>query len=82
MLIYKVYLDMTLVINNLQPYKLGKYNATFPIVFIEARNPDEACFKAAYNLIKILLEQEDTVETRLVCRKVRRYLRVMKVECQ
>jgi hypothetical protein len=82
MLIYKVYLDMTLVINNLQPYKLGKYNATFPIVFIEARNPDEACFKATYNLIKILLEQEDTVETRLVCRKVRRYLRVMKVECQ
>ena len=82
MKIYKIYLDMTLVMEDLKPYKLAKYNAMFPIIFVEARNPDDACFKAIYNLIKILLRQEDSMQTRLVCRKVRRRMRFIKIECQ
>jgi hypothetical protein len=80
--IYKVYLDMTEVIASLKPYKLGKYNAIFPIVFVEARNPDDACFRAIYNLVKLLLSQDDSVKTRLLCRKIRRKVRIMKAECQ
>ena len=80
--IYKVYLDMTEVLASLKPYKLGKYNAMFPIVFVEARNPDDACFKAMYNLVKLLLSQDDSVKTRLLCRHIRRKVRIMKAECQ
>ena len=80
--IYKVYLDMTEVIVSLKPYTLGKYNAMFPIVFVEARNPDDACFKAVYNLVKLLLAQDDSVKTRLLCRQIRRKVKIMKAKCQ
>ena len=81
MKIYKIHLDMTMVLSRLKKFKLKEYNSAFPIVFIEAKSPDDACFKVVYQLIKMILDQgEDTVDTRLLCKNVKRDIRITKVD--
>lgn len=82
MLIFKVHLDLSLVINRLIRFNLNEYNSARPIVFVEAANPDGACFKAIFNLIQIILKQDDSIESRLLCRSIREDIRITKVSCQ
>jgi len=82
MLIFKVYLDLSLIINRLIRFNLHEYNSTQPIVFIEAADPDEACFKAIFNLIQIILKQDDSIQSRLLCRSIREDMRIIKISCQ
>ena len=82
MLIFKVHLDLSLIINRLIRFNLNEYNSTKPIVFVEAANPDGACFKATFNLIQIILKQDDSIESRLICRAIREDIRIIKVSCQ
>jgi hypothetical protein len=79
MKLYKVYLDLTLVINRLKKFTLKEFNSTTPIVFIEAKSPDDACFKAIYKLIKILLDHDDSMQTRLLCREIKHDVKITKV---
>ena len=79
MKIYKVYLDMTLVISRLKKYRIYEYNASAPIVFLEASNPDEACFKALYGLIKRILDQDSSAEAKEICEDIKQDVRVVKV---
>lgn len=82
MLIFKVRLDLSLVISRLVRFDLHEYNSTAPILFIEAHDPDGACFKAIFNLIQMILKQDDSIESRLLCRSIREDIRVIKVSCQ
>jgi hypothetical protein len=82
MLLFKVRLDLSLVISRLIRFNLHEYNSTEPILFIEAADPDGACFKAIFNLIQIILKQDDSIESRLLCRSIREDIRVIKVSCQ
>ena len=82
MVIYKVYLDLTLVMPRLKGFKLKEYNSNFPIVFVEAKSPDDACFKSVYVLINAILKQDDSVETRLLCRSIKEDIRIIKVRAE
>ena len=82
MLIFKVHLDMTLVIARLTQFNLREYNSMHPIVFVEASDPDGACFKAIYGLIQTILKQDESVETRLLCRSIKEDVRITKVSCR
>ena len=82
MLIFKIHLDLSLIINRLSRFNLHEYNSTRPIVFIEAADPDGACFKAIFDLIQIILKQDDSIEARLLCRNIREEIRIIKVSCQ
>jgi len=82
MAIYKIHLDLSLVISRLKAFKLREYNSAFPIVFVEAKSPDDACFKVVYNLLKMILDQDDSVEARLLCRNIRKDIRVLKAICK
>ena len=73
-------MDLSLVINDLTKFKLHQYNSAFPILFVEASNPDEACFKATYNLLQIVMSQDSSIEARLLCRQIKHDIRVIKVE--
>ena len=79
MKIYKVYLDMTLVISRLKKFRLYEYNTSSPIVFVEADDPDGACFKATYQLIRIILDQDNSEETKEICKDIKTDMRVLKV---
>ena len=82
MVIYKVYLDLSLVIARLKRFKLKEYNSTFPIVFVEAKSPDDACFKATYGLVNTLLKQDDSIQTRLLCRSIKHDIRIIQVRSE
>ena len=82
MVIYKVYLDMILVMPSLKRFKLKEYNSNFPIVFVEAKSPDDACFKAVYSLVSMLLKQDDSVSTRILCRQIKHDIRIIKVRAE
>ena len=82
MVIYKVYLDLTLVMPRLKGFKLKEYNSNFPIVFVEAKSPDDACFKSVYVLINGILKQDDSVETRLLWRSIKEDIRIIKVRAE
>jgi hypothetical protein len=51
-------------------------------VFVEADDPDGACFKAIFDLIQIILKQDDSIEARLLCRNIREEIRIIKISCQ
>ena len=82
MAIYKVHLDLSMVITRLKGFKLREYNSAFPIVFVEAKSPDDACFKSVYILIQGILRQDNSIETRLLCRRIKEDIRVIKVSCK
>jgi hypothetical protein len=77
MKIYKVYLDLSLVISRLKKYRLYEYNYNAPIIFVEADDPDGACFKATHQLFKLILGQDDSAEARLLCKEIKKDIRVM-----
>lgn len=70
---------MTLIISRLKKFRLYEYNTSSPIVFVEADDPDGACFKATYQLIRIILDQDNSEETKEICKDIKRDMRVLKV---
>tara|TARA_R110002051_G_C8653109_1_gene487879 strand:+ start:53 stop:301 length:249 start_codon:yes stop_codon:yes gene_type:complete len=75
---YKVYMDLTLVIYQLTKFDLKEYNTAFPIVFVESSDPDGACYKAIYQLIQIILKQDNSLETATLCRRLKNDARIIK----
>jgi len=78
MKIYKVELDLTLVIARLSKYNIYEYNSELPIIFVEAYDPDEACFKSVHKLMHLILKKEDTVESRILCKDIKADIRVIR----
>ena len=70
MKIYKVELDLSLVMGRLKKYDLQQYNSSRPMVFIQAENPDDACHLAYYQLAEIILKQDLSTETALFVREL------------
>jgi len=70
MKIYKVELDLSLVIGRLTKYNLQQYNSSRPTVFVQAENPDDACHLAYYQLAEIILKQDLSKETALFVREL------------
>ena len=66
MKIYKVEMDLSLVISRLKHFELHEYNSEKPILFVEAKSPDDACHKAYFKLVALILKQEHTKEMSMV----------------
>lgn len=78
---YRVMLDISNIYPLIRHLHLRAYNSPFPTVFVTAADPDDACGDAIYGLIKILLDQDPSVDMRIICRKIRRESRIDKVYC-
>ena len=81
MKVYKVEIDMTYVLARLKKFKLKEYNTQFPIIFVEANDPDEACHLATYQLAAILIQQEATQENAMFIKDLIHDINVIKVKC-
>ena len=77
MKIYTVKLDMTLVLARLKRFKLGEFNSQSPIIFIEASDPDDACYFAFCKFSEMLLKQDA-----LLIKSVQSDIRITKVFCK
>lgn len=79
MKIYKVFMNLELVISRLKKFNLKEYNSAFPIIFVEARDPDDACYRSTYGLVSGLLAQDSSAQTALLCREIVFDIRIIKV---
>lgn len=50
------------------------------IMFVEADDPDGACDVAIHRIMQEIMSQEITVQTRILCRKVRKKIRIERIE--
>jgi hypothetical protein len=58
---------------------LKTYNSPFPTIFVNADNPDDACFIVLNDLIKIIMKQNQSIEMRIICRKIAKESRIDRV---
>lgn len=72
---------MTLVIARLKQYELDQYNSAQPVVFVEADDPDGACYQATHDLAKILLKKDHSIESINFVKEIMHDIRVIKIEC-
>ncbi len=82
MKIYTVQVDMTGVIGRLKGFILYEFNAAFPIIHIDAADPDAACYRIACRFSEILLKQDESVETAQLIRSTFKDIKITKVFCK
>lgn len=79
MINYKIFIDFFDIYEDLMRFDLYEFHSPFTILFIEASDPDDACNTAALRLMRMIMKQDNSIETRIICRKIRRNLRIDKV---
>jgi hypothetical protein len=72
-------LDISNVFSRIKHLFLKSYNSPFPTIFINAKDPDDACYIVLYDLLKILIKQNSSIEMRIICREIRRKSRIDKI---
>ena len=72
-------MDLLLVMGRLAKFNLGEYNNPYPTVFVEAEDPDEACYNALYKLVEIILKQDDSKKTSDLVKEMVYDIKVKKV---
>ena len=77
---FKVSIDLSDVYLELAQIDIREYTKPFMLVFVEADNPDEACIIVARRILKAIMQQGDTVDNRVLCRKTKRTMRIEKIE--
>lgn len=82
MKIYTVRLDMTYVLGRLKKFQLREFKVQFPILFIEAKDPDDACYFTMCKFSELLLKQKESVETAQLIKTLQNDIRITKVYCK
>lgn len=72
-------IDISNVFSKIRHLFLKSYNSPFPTIFITSSDPDEACFEVFNDLIKIIMNQNSSVEMRIICREIRKKSRIDKI---
>jgi len=76
---YKIYIDLFDVYKDLIRFDLYEFRNPFALVFIEASDPDDACNTVILRIMRMIMRQDSSLETRIVCRKIRKYIRIDKI---
>lgn len=79
---YRLNIDLADFSNNsdLRRFSLRQYSLPFCTIFLEAKSPDDATHRALAELIQLLLDQHSDVWTRILCRKIRRRIKITKIQ--
>lgn len=79
MKLYKIYMDLSRIINLLKKFNLGEFKAKNPIIFAEASDPDEACHIAYYRFVETILKQDDSIDTSKLIKEISFGVRIKKI---
>ena len=77
---YRIMIDLADVFIELEKYSLREYRQPFCLYILEAENPDDACHEIMHRIMDEILKEGVTIDARIMCRKIRKYLRVDRVE--
>lgn len=72
-------IDISNVFSKIKHLFLKSYKSPFPTIFITSSDPDEACFEVFNDLIKLIMNQNSSIEMRLICREIRKRSRIDKI---
>jgi len=78
---YRLSIDLSDLYLEMEKYSLREYRLPFSLYILEAENPDDACAILLERVMTALLKVDSTMKTRILCRKVRRFMRIDKIEC-
>ena len=78
MRIYKVTMDMLLVMPRLKHISLGEFNGNRPIIFVEAEDPDDACYQSYHKLAAKLMKQDKKLVKDM--KDIFNYITIKKIE--
>jgi hypothetical protein len=73
---------MTQVIARLKKYDLKQFNSAFPTLLIEAKDPDEACYKTSCMFAETMLKHGESIEVAQMIRDIYHEVKVTKVFCK
>jgi hypothetical protein len=76
---YKISIDISDLYLELLDLDMKEYTQPFMLVFVEAKDPDDACFKILLRMIQIILNNGKTIENRILCKKLKYNLRIEKI---
>lgn len=76
---FKISIDLSDIYLELSKLDLREYNAPFLLKFIEAENADDACYQILARIMKEIMKNKDCIENRILCRKVRMFIRIDKI---
>ena len=82
MKIYTVKIDISLALPRLKKFDLREFNSAFPILFVEASDPDGACYEAVCKFSEMLLKQNESKTTAYLIKDILQDFRVIKVYCR
>lgn len=82
MKIYVVTFDLTMVLPRLIQFTLYEFNHEYPNIFIEAPDPDEACYLAYCKFSETLLRQNSSDENAKAIKEIEHDIRITKVVCK
>ena len=74
-------IDLLDLYMDLYTYDLREYRLPFSLYILEADNPDDACNTLLKRIMKAVMDKDNSLETRILCRKLRRFMRVDRIEC-
>lgn len=77
---FKLTIDLSNFHPELRRFMLKEYNVPFTLIFIEADDPDGACNTTLNRLMKLLLDQDPSIETRILCQRIKREMRIDKIQ--
>tara|TARA_B100001094_G_C17564882_1_gene500123 strand:- start:287 stop:535 length:249 start_codon:yes stop_codon:yes gene_type:complete len=77
---YRLSIDLSDLYLEIEKYSLREYRLPFSLYILEADNPDDACSTLLNRVMLSLLKVDSSIQTRILCRKVRHYMRIDKVE--
>lgn len=77
---FRLSLDLSDIYLELQKLDLREYTKPFMFKFVEARDPDDACNLLIKFIIKEIMNKSRSLEARILCKKIRRLIRIDKIE--
>ena len=77
---YRISIDLSDVYFELQDYSIREYSYPFSLYILEAENPDAACDEIKVRIIREILKKDSSIDSRIFCRKISKYMRIDKVE--
>lgn len=76
---FKISIDLVDVHMQLRKFVLREYSLPYSLIFVEADDPDDACYLVLYRLMKLIMDQDPSIENRILCRKLKKYMRIDKI---
>lgn len=77
---YKITLDISDFFCEVKKFNFREYNEPFLYIFTQASDPDDVCYELVQDLISKILRRDDSIEARILCRRIRRTCRFDRIE--